>query len=485
MTNNIELKVTTSSPIALSSDSGNPYYVGARAYVTQTENGAVITITDKEGTTTATLLNGEDGYTPVKGVDYFDGEKGDTGDRGATGATGNGIASAVLNSDYTLTLTFTDGTSYTTSSIRGERGEKGEQGIQGEQGEKGEQGDVNIEQLRALLPTETVSGDMVSITDGQSVVPADSLKVSLSPIQEGSGTPSPTNVRPISGRTEVVTHRTGGQLIDTSTNESGAIDASGNEVANATFNRTDFIPIDKANIYLKTSLSSGYVIRVHGYSASKAWVSQITYVTTDGTDMLVKATVPNGVPYIRVSYPLVGIDNTELWQGTTYTTALGRTVYGGTLDVVSGVLTVDRVIVTFNGASGEQWEYYSVAQGNLFRHTQSDRESGPLINKNVLCNRFDVVDNAVRANGTLSSPNNGGLYFFDFIYNDCSSLAEWRTWLASNNVQVVYPLATPQTYQLTPQQIDLLLGTNHLWSDGELTIVYGADIQRWVEKKLQ
>lgn len=72
--------------------------------------------------------DGVDGYTPVKGVDYFDGAKGDTGATGATGATGNGIASAVLNSDYTLTLTFTDGTSYTTPSIRGEKGEQGDAG---------------------------------------------------------------------------------------------------------------------------------------------------------------------------------------------------------------------------------------------------------------------------------------------------------------------------------------------------------------------
>ena len=42
------------------------------------------------------------------------------------GNTGNGIQSAVLNNDYTLTLTFTDGTTYTTPSIRGEKGEQGE-----------------------------------------------------------------------------------------------------------------------------------------------------------------------------------------------------------------------------------------------------------------------------------------------------------------------------------------------------------------------
>lgn len=40
----------------------------------------------------------------------------------ANGNTGNGIESVVLNNDYTLTLNFTDGTSYTTTSIRGTTG---------------------------------------------------------------------------------------------------------------------------------------------------------------------------------------------------------------------------------------------------------------------------------------------------------------------------------------------------------------------------
>jgi hypothetical protein len=43
------------------------------ANVVSTENGAIITITDKEGTTSAYVANGKDGYTPVKGVDYSDG----------------------------------------------------------------------------------------------------------------------------------------------------------------------------------------------------------------------------------------------------------------------------------------------------------------------------------------------------------------------------------------------------------------------------
>lgn len=42
------------------------------------------------------------------------------------GDTGNGISSTSLNDDYTLTLSFTDGTTYTTPSIRGEKGEQGD-----------------------------------------------------------------------------------------------------------------------------------------------------------------------------------------------------------------------------------------------------------------------------------------------------------------------------------------------------------------------
>lgn len=51
------------------------------------------------------------------------------GDKGDTGDTGNGIASAILNPDYTLTLVYTNGTSYTTPSIRGATGPQGPAGV--------------------------------------------------------------------------------------------------------------------------------------------------------------------------------------------------------------------------------------------------------------------------------------------------------------------------------------------------------------------
>lgn len=72
--------------------------------------------------------DGQDGYTPQKGVDYFDGKDGKDGkdgQNGSPGKNGNGIKSAVLNADYTLTLTFDNGTTYTTPSIRGATGAAG------------------------------------------------------------------------------------------------------------------------------------------------------------------------------------------------------------------------------------------------------------------------------------------------------------------------------------------------------------------------
>lgn len=82
---------------------------------------------------------------------------------GTKGDTGNGIASVVLNDDYTLTLTYTDGTTYTTSSIRGETGETGETG----------NGIVSIEKTdtTGLVDTYTITytngdTDTFTITNG-------------------------------------------------------------------------------------------------------------------------------------------------------------------------------------------------------------------------------------------------------------------------------------------------------------------------------
>jgi len=53
----------------------------------------------------------------------------------------------------------------------------------------------------AAFPTDTASGSIASFADGADGVPVKSLEVQITPVQEGSGDPTPTNVRPITGRT--------------------------------------------------------------------------------------------------------------------------------------------------------------------------------------------------------------------------------------------------------------------------------------------
>lgn len=76
------------------------------------------------------------------------GPKGDKGDKGDRGDIGVSVASCVLNSDYTLTITLSDGTSYTSPSIRGEKGETGSAGAKGDKGDAGPQGIQGVQGVK-------------------------------------------------------------------------------------------------------------------------------------------------------------------------------------------------------------------------------------------------------------------------------------------------------------------------------------------------
>lgn len=82
-------------------------------------------------------IQGEQGPKGDQGIQGVQGPAGETGPAGPQGATGNGISSIVLNSDYTLTINYTNGGSVTTDPIRGAQGP---QGIQGETGATGATG---------------------------------------------------------------------------------------------------------------------------------------------------------------------------------------------------------------------------------------------------------------------------------------------------------------------------------------------------------
>lgn len=159
-------------------------------------------------------------------------------------------------------------------------------------------------------------------------------------------------------------------------------------------------------------------------------------------------------PYTKQTYPV------------TWETEAG-TVYGGTLDVVSGVLTVDRVCVTFT--ENDDWTGTGSVSGGSLRYyvylpvAPDTTKSGTTTI--CSCATFLTGNNGVwgtynyNANiGAFTIKNGDGGAGF-------TSLDDFKTWLSTHPVQLCYYLATPQTYNITPTDVKTLAGFNQIYSD--------------------
>lgn len=125
------------------------------ANVTQTDSGATITITDKNGTTTATVTNGKDGKDGAKG------DKGEQGDPGKDGANGkDGVSATHSWNGTTLTITSASGTS--SANLKGEKGDTGATGGKGDKGDTGHQGQRGT----GLLPVTTAPSSYTTAVGG-------------------------------------------------------------------------------------------------------------------------------------------------------------------------------------------------------------------------------------------------------------------------------------------------------------------------------
>ena len=157
----------------------------------------------------------------------------------------------------------------------------------------------------------------------------------------------------------------------------------------------------------------------------------------------------------------------EPYQVNTYTIDLDGTRYGGTLDVLTGVLTVDRANVDLGslnwGVSGSS-RFYNVTRLSNFKFATSVAERA----KGLLCSSYpfstnlsfsDKMDNnsMLRAQSTQR---------YDVVIRATeygSDTATFKTAMAG--VQLVYELASPFTVQLTPTQLRALKGQNNIFAD--------------------
>lgn len=178
----------------------------------------------------------------------------------------------------------------------------------------------------------------------------------------------------------------------------------------------------------------------------------------------------------------------EPYNGDTYNIPLNQTVYGGTLDVSTGVLTVTKGYKSFNGS--ENWQRTSGSSG-VYRYnvngtlTGSKRPASNSTNANLLSNMYEsktANQTYTGVQGISQQANLDDMYVYDSTYS-ALTLDDWKAHLASNNLQVIYELATPQTYQLTPTQVTTLLGYNNIWADnGTVEVKYLADTSLYIQK---
>lgn len=175
------------------------------ANVSKTGKVATITITDKNGTTSAQVEDGTDGIdgispsvsvTDITGghrvvITDKDGAKSFNVEDGATGATPNLTIGTVetLEPTESATATITGTPENPVLNL----------GIP-----QGDAGEVTLDEFYKAFPTDTASGSIASFSDGADDLPLKSLVVDINPIQDLShGDPSPENICPISGWTQV------------------------------------------------------------------------------------------------------------------------------------------------------------------------------------------------------------------------------------------------------------------------------------------
>ena len=226
-----------------------------------------------------------------------------------------------------------------------------------------------------------------------------------------------------------------------------------------------------------------YLIQIRTNSTTKI----ISPVTVYPMFRLSTDTDTTWEPYANVC-PISGSTGVDVYvsptqdqqDATTYAedwTSQAGTVYGGTVNLTTGELTVDRVIFETTWSAGSNATTYGDCTIKRFSYTVADDKSKK---EQAICNVASYITNdtsAEWAKGSVFSLHNSNkLLYLSLPTNTPSTQA----------IQLCYYLATPVTYQLTAQEVKTLLGQNYVWSNngGVIAITYRADTKLYIDNKI-
>lgn len=348
------------------------------------------------------------------------------------------------------------------------------------------------------------SGDVVSF-EADTVAPSTELTVAVEPVQDLHGYNSPWPAG--GGKNKLPPDFSGGNIRTTNgvtyTNTDGVVNVNGTPTGDAyyiLFPNTDgqrlslpagtytiSCPETTANCRVNFTVVGvvGSVLNAnqHSYTFTLASDGEMyANILTNGSNpvnLTLHIQLENGssatsfAPYENIC-PISGWDAVSIWNKPTHDTTasptvtiqLGQTVYGGTLDVTAGTMTVDRAIITpliRNVSSPNNYGLVNCDFG-LFPYgvPNSDPRRADAI-CNVLKTQTSLFRNT-REVGFLIA--NGTTAYLRLPASSITSVADANTWVENNACRVVYYLGTPITITLDPVTISTISDqTNNVWSD--------------------
>ena len=331
----------------------------------------------------------------------------------------------------------------------------------------------------------TVSGDIVTFTTSSENAIKE-LEISIVATQSGSGDPSPENERPISGWADANVQRARENLFpykdvesQTKNGVTFTVEKSNGVITNihmqgtatsntsfsfATSDESWTLPKGNFKLYIggdKPTQSRTFDINVRKAGTTSDIVASFNETTISLSEQTTFKSayiwIYSGMTVNHDIIPVIVRDGADtsvkypITQRQSVNIHLGQTVYGGTLDVKTGELTV-----TIQGI------HKTLSQGTA--HTPS---SG-----------FIQYDFAFENQSTSASSSDNKLCsiapygYHNILITHFYILSDGRMILlvpedtpTSLEFDAICPLETPITYQLTPTEIRSLLGINNIWAD--------------------
>lgn len=417
---------------------------------------------------------GERGPQGEQGVQGVQGEKGDTGAQGSVGETGP----------------------VGPKGDTGPQGERGEQGPQGEVGPEGPAGKDGV-QIDDAAVSEDAPWSSKHIIDmlcppleesGNPVVCypvagyALGVKTMWEPAQEGTGTPSPENIRPIKGRDSVTVDRCGDNLLNPKENAYNTYTPYGltinyigdNKVhLKGTYNLEggggSFVILDS-----QQELLAGRNLKITGFTIEGTKQTYRLYGlrTKDETAIAMNAEFAKG-DVIDMTVAIVVSKDTPTtykpYNGSTNTLTLPETVYGGEVDAVTG-------------EGQKMWGTETISRiASIDELTSVVRCAATLLQKSVTAKSGSAISNWLGEEVSYvrdkeSFYTNQRQIYIKISKTRLSSFdfAGVNAYLSEHPLTVCYKLAEPVPFTATgAQPIPALAGANTILTDADSTTVTG------------